>query len=62
MQLLIDGSIEAAQTIISCSRHQKSIVNDMLTLSKMDLDLLSITPDTVDPRKVMRGSVEDIRS
>lgn len=46
---IVDSAIEAAQTIISCSQHQKRIVDDTLTLSKLDSKLLQITPVTVQP-------------
>ncbi|KAI0169723.1 hypothetical protein GGR52DRAFT_479087 [Hypoxylon sp. FL1284] len=48
VQLLKD-SIDNAETIIACSQHQKRIVDDILTMSKLDSKLLSITPITVNP-------------
>ncbi|KAI1374885.1 hypothetical protein F4677DRAFT_423741 [Hypoxylon crocopeplum] len=48
MQLLKD-SIDNAETIIACAQHQKRIVDDILTMSKLDSNLLSITPITVNP-------------
>ncbi|KAI1759107.1 hypothetical protein GGR53DRAFT_514835 [Hypoxylon sp. FL1150] len=48
VQLLKD-SIENAETIIACAQHQKRIVDDILTMSKLDSNLLSITPITVNP-------------
>ena len=33
---VVDGSIDAAQTITLCALHQKRIVDDVLTLSKLD--------------------------
>lgn len=41
--------LEATQTIILCAQHQKSLVDDILTLSKLDSNLLVITPDRVQP-------------
>lgn len=46
---LRDSVIEAAQTICLCAQHQKCIVDDILTLSKLDSNLLVITPDKVQP-------------
>lgn len=40
---------DAAQTIILCAQHQKRIVDDILTLSKLDASLLVISPDKVQP-------------
>lgn len=37
-------TIEAAQTIISCAKHQKRIVDDVLTLSKLDLSSITLSP------------------
>ena len=39
--------VESAQTIILCAQHQKRIVDDILTLSKLDSNLLVISPDKV---------------
>jgi len=58
IQLVIDGSIDSAQTIISCAQHQKVIVDDILTLSKLDSDLLSITPVATDPKNVVREAIK----
>ncbi|WPH04707.1 histidine kinase [Acrodontium crateriforme] len=41
--------LDAADTIILCAQHQKRIVDDILTLSKLDASLLVISPDTVQP-------------
>ncbi|KAK5131605.1 hypothetical protein LTR08_000792 [Meristemomyces frigidus] len=41
--------VDAAQTIILCAQHQKRIVDDILTLSKLDASLLVISPDKVQP-------------
>lgn len=46
---LLKDSIDNAETIIACAQHQKRIVDDILTMSKLDSNLLSITPITVDP-------------
>ncbi|KAI1643587.1 uncharacterized protein F4817DRAFT_349090 [Daldinia loculata] len=46
---LVKDSIDNAETIIACAQHQKRIVDDILTMSKLDSNLLSITPITVNP-------------
>ncbi|KAK4551586.1 hypothetical protein LTR86_011057 [Recurvomyces mirabilis] len=43
-QELNHSSAEAVNTIISCSMHQKRIMDDILTLSKLDSKLLNIVP------------------
>lgn len=54
----IEASIDAAQTIVSCAQHQKRIVDDILTLSKLDSDLLTITPVQLDPKKTLRDALK----
>lgn len=44
---VVETIIESAQTIILCAQHQKRIVDDILTLSKLDSNLLVICPDKV---------------
>lgn len=44
---LISTSAEAVQTISACSAHQKRIVDDLLTLSKLDSNLLQINRSPV---------------
>lgn len=46
---LIESSIDSAETIVGCAQHQKRIVDDILTMSKLDSKLLAITPITVNP-------------
>lgn len=43
----VDTVVNLAQTIIHCAQHQKTIVDDILTLSKLDSNLLVISPDQV---------------
>ncbi|CAD0092960.1 unnamed protein product [Aureobasidium mustum] len=44
---LVGNSAEAVQIITSCSSHQKRIVDDLLTLSKLDSNLLQINQSPV---------------
>ncbi|KAM0280660.1 hypothetical protein ACHAQH_003968 [Verticillium albo-atrum] len=46
---LIEDSIDNAETIVACAQHQKRIVDDILTMSKLDSKLLAVTPCTVNP-------------
>ncbi|KAF2639814.1 aerobic respiration control sensor protein arcB [Massarina eburnea CBS 473.64] len=45
--------VEAANNIALCVNHQKSIVDDILTVSKLDSNLLCITPVAVQPVNVV---------
>ncbi|KAL2128384.1 hypothetical protein VTI74DRAFT_9266 [Chaetomium olivicolor] len=51
---LIDSCVEAAGIISLCANHQKRIVDDILTLSKMDSNLLVVTPVDVQPIAVIQ--------
>jgi PAS domain S-box-containing protein len=48
--------IEAAQIISYCVHHQKRIVDDVLTLSKLDSNLLTISPTPVQPAKLAQDA------
>ena len=49
--------IEAANNIALCVQHQKSIVDDILTVSKLDSNLLRITPIPSQPIIVVQRSM-----
>ncbi|KIW08818.1 hypothetical protein, variant [Verruconis gallopava] len=57
-QTLVDDSIEAAQTIMFCAQHQKQIVDDVLTLSKLDSHMLMVTPIDVQPVSVVERALK----
>ncbi|KAL8921096.1 MAG: hypothetical protein Q9172_004189 [Xanthocarpia lactea] len=57
-QNLLDSSIDAAQTIALCAQHQKRIVDDILTLSKLDSALLLVTPCDVMPVSVVQRALK----
>lgn len=40
----IESTIDALSTILTCSAHQKRVIDDVLTLSKLDSELIIITP------------------
>ena len=42
-----EGIVDSAQTIMLCAQHQKRIVDDIITLSKLDANLLLISPDRI---------------
>ena len=55
---LLNDTIDAAQTITVCSMHQKRIIDDVLTLSKLDADLLLITPTDVQPLQFLQHALK----
>lgn len=54
---VIKDCIEAANNIALCVQHQKSIVDDILTVSKLDSNLLLITPVPVEPVAVIHRAM-----
>jgi PAS domain S-box-containing protein len=54
LDVLIDSCVEAANIISLCANHQKRIVDDILTLSKLDSNLLLVTPVDVEPIRVVQ--------
>ncbi|KAI0521539.1 histidine kinase [Xylaria bambusicola] len=54
LKLALAGCLEAANTISLCASHQKRIVDDILTLSKLDSQLLLVTPVDVQPMAVVQ--------
>jgi signal transduction histidine kinase len=55
---VVESCIEAANTIALCVQHQKSIVDDILTISKLDSNLLIITPTPVQPVTVVKRALK----
>lgn len=55
---LVDSNIDAAQTIALCAQHQKRIVDDVLTLSKLDSALLLVTPVNAQPVTVVQRALK----
>jgi signal transduction histidine kinase len=55
---LIADCLDAAQTIHLCSQHQKRIVDDILTLSKLDSALLLVTPVDSQPLTVVQRALK----
>ena len=51
---ILQNTVEAAQTITYCVQHQKRVVDDVLTLSKLDSDLLVISPIAVQPSRIVQ--------
>lgn len=49
---------ESAQTILFCTSHQKRIIDDVLVVSKIDSELLTITPIPVQPEIVVGQAMQ----
>jgi PAS domain S-box-containing protein len=50
---VVNDCLDASRTIVYCGRHQKRIIDDVLTLSKLDSNLLSISPVETRPLDVV---------
>lgn len=53
----ITDTCSAANTILFCALHQKRITDDVLMLSKLNSDLVRVTPIEVQPMKVIEGAL-----
>ncbi|CAA9961490.1 Aerobic respiration control sensor protein arcB [Pyrenophora teres f. maculata] len=60
-RIMAKDCIEAANNIALCVHHQKSIVDDILTVSKLDSNLLRITPIPSQPILVVQRSMAMFR-
>lgn len=55
---LLSETIDNAETILTCAQHQKRIVDDILTMSKLDSKLLAVTPCTVNPVVIVKDALK----
>lgn len=53
-----ESTIDAARTIILCASHQKRIVDDVLILSKLDSNLLVVSPDRCRPPDLVQKALK----
>lgn len=58
---LIDTDMDAVETIILCAQHQRRIIDDVLTLSKLDANMLLITPIDFQPLYVIKDVLKMFR-
>ncbi|APA13550.1 hypothetical protein sscle_11g083200 [Sclerotinia sclerotiorum 1980 UF-70] len=59
---LIDDAIEATDTIIYCAMHQKRIIDDILTLSRLDSNLLVVSPEASQPVHIIQSALKMFES
>ena len=55
---LVKNAVEASGIIALCAQHQKRIVDDILTLSKLDSALLLVTPCDIMPISVVQQALK----
>ncbi|KAK5083727.1 hypothetical protein LTR05_006232 [Lithohypha guttulata] len=58
----VKENVEAAKVILSCARHQKRIVDDVLSLSRMDYASLSVSPVATSPDKIVHEALQLVRA
>ncbi|KAL6704703.1 hypothetical protein ACN47E_007985 [Coniothyrium glycines] len=54
--------VEAAESILFCAAHQKRIIDDVLTLGKLDSNLLAISPSTFQPQELVDQTMQMFRA
>ncbi|KAF7924428.1 uncharacterized protein EAE98_007479 [Botrytis deweyae] len=59
---LISSAIEATDTIIYCAMHQKRIIDDILTLSRLDSNLLVVSPEPSQPVHIIHNALKMFES
>ncbi|TVY81135.1 Hybrid signal transduction histidine kinase K, partial [Lachnellula suecica] len=57
-QDLIESNLDAAQTIVLCAQHQKRIIDDVLTLSKLNSTMLYVSPTQVHVESTVRRTLK----
>ena len=62
VETLLENCLDAANTINLCASHQKRIVDDILTLSKLDSNLLAVTPIDEQPVRVVQRALKMFES
>lgn len=53
-----DSLIDMAQTITLCAKHQKTIIDEVLTFSKLDSNLLVLAPERVQPPTIIKSAIK----
>lgn len=54
----LEQTLDAVQTIAQCAQHMRHIVDDILTVSKLDFGLLIITPVDAQPESIAKHAVK----
>ncbi|RDA92890.1 hypothetical protein CP533_3880 [Ophiocordyceps camponoti-saundersi (nom. inval.)] len=62
LDTFLEACLDAANTINLCASHQKRIVDDILTLSKLDSNLLAVTPVDEQPVTAVQRALKMFES
>ncbi|RAL66669.1 hypothetical protein DID88_006353 [Monilinia fructigena] len=57
IKTILTRNIEMAKIILGCGEHQKRIMNDARTMSKLDINMLEISPIRAEPIRVVETAV-----
>ena len=57
-QSLVETNLDAAQTIVLCAQHQKRIIDDVLTLSKLNSAMLHVSPIQIQVETTVRRTLK----
>jgi signal transduction histidine kinase/CheY-like chemotaxis protein len=55
---IIKSNVEAAESILFCACHQRRIIDDVLTLGKLDSELLTIAPTAFHPNDLVDQALQ----
>jgi len=58
----VSSCVDAAETIFHCAQHQRRIVDDILNLSKLDSQKISVAPVDVRPKDVLQKALKMFES
>lgn len=53
----LEDNVSAASIILGCARHQKRIIDDILTLGRLETALLSVNPSAVKPSDLIDNAL-----
>jgi signal transduction histidine kinase len=54
----VESTLESAETIMACVAHQKCIIDDVLTLSKLESGMLLVSPVEIQPVEEVRRALK----
>jgi len=57
-RVTVETHLESAEIIMACAQHQKRIMDDVLTLSKLDAGLLVICPIECQPDEIIKQALK----
>ena len=57
-----DSLVDVAHTITLCAKHQKNIIDEVLTFSKLDNKLLVLAPESVQPPAIVASALKMVKA